>query len=77
MAAVFAQMQGDGVGARLLGQQGRADRVRIGGAARIAQGGHVVDIDAQVDDGAGRLQKAHSDGIRKVLLCGKPPLQLH
>ncbi|MNM50626.1 hypothetical protein D3C81_616720 [compost metagenome] len=66
VAAVFAQMQGDGVGARLLGQQGRADRVRILRAARIAQGGHVVDIDAQVDDGAGRLQKAHGDGIRKV-----------
>ena len=55
MAPVFAQVQRDGVGAGLFGQQRRAQRIGIGRAARIAQGGDVVDVDAQVDDRCGRV----------------------
>jgi hypothetical protein len=59
VAAVFAQVQGDAVGAGLLGHQRGADRVRVRGAARVAQRGDVVDVHAKVDDGAGGLQEAH------------------
>jgi hypothetical protein len=59
VAAVFAQVQGNDVGAGLLGQQRRAQGVGIDGAARVAQGGNVVDIDAQVDHLAVRLEEAH------------------
>ncbi len=49
MAPVLAQMQGDGVGAGALGEQGGAHRVRVSRAAHLAQRGHVVDIDAEFD----------------------------
>ena len=49
VAAVFAQVQRDVVGARLLGQQRRMHRVRIRRAARLPHGGDVIDVDAQLD----------------------------
>ena len=49
VAAVFAQMQRDVVGARLLGQQRGVHRVRIRRAARLAHRGDVIDVDAQLD----------------------------
>lgn len=59
VAAIFAQVQGNEIGAGFFGQQRRGDRVRVGGAARVAQRGDVVDIDAQVDDSR-RGMKDHS-----------------
>ena len=47
MAAVFAQMGSDAIGPGRLSQLGRADGIWRGPAACIAQGGHVVDVDAK------------------------------
>jgi len=49
MSAVFAQMQRDCVSARLFRHQRGANRVRVRGAARVAQRGDVVDIHAEID----------------------------
>ena len=49
MPAVFAQVHGDAVGAGFLGIQRGLHRVGIAGAARLAQGGDVVDVDAELD----------------------------
>ena len=46
VAPVFAEMRGDPVRAGLLGKLRRPNRVRIVAAARIANGGHVVDVHA-------------------------------
>jgi hypothetical protein len=61
MAPVFAHVQRDRIGAGFFSLQGRLQRVGVGGAARVAQGRHVVDIDAQIDDGAGRFEEAHDE----------------
>ncbi len=47
MAAVLAQMRGDAVGARRDREFGRAHRIGMAPAARIADGGDVIDIDAE------------------------------
>ena len=47
VAAVLAQVRGDAVGARLHGQVGGAQRIGMPAAARVADGGDVVDVDAQ------------------------------
>jgi hypothetical protein len=46
MAAVFAQMQGNQIGTRILGSQGGRNRVRIGGVSLLTQGRDVINIDA-------------------------------
>ena len=47
VAAILAQMGSDAVGARVDRQLGRAYRIRMAPAARVADGGDVVDIDAE------------------------------
>ena len=47
MAAVLAQMRGDAVGAGLDRGQRGAHRIRPFAAPRVAQGGDVIDIDAE------------------------------
>ena len=47
VAAIFAQMRGDPVGAGGNGEQGRAQRIWHAAAARIAQGRDMIDIDAE------------------------------
>ena len=47
MAAVLAQMRGDAVGAGRDRELGRAHRIGMAPAARVADGGDVVDIDAE------------------------------
>ena len=47
VAAVFAQMRGDAVGARRDRQLGGAHRIGMPAAARVADGGDVVDVDAE------------------------------
>jgi hypothetical protein len=49
VAAVFAQMHGDAVGAAEMGFHGGPHRVRLPGAARLAQRGDVVDVDTEFD----------------------------
>jgi hypothetical protein len=49
VAAILAQMQGDGIRPGVFRHQRRLDRAGILGAARLAQGGHVVDVDAESD----------------------------
>ena len=47
VAAILAQVRGDAVGAGLDGQVGGAQRVGMAPAARVADGGDVVDVDAE------------------------------
>jgi hypothetical protein len=46
MTAVFAQMQGNQIGTRILSSQGGRNRIRIGGVSLLAQGRNVINIDA-------------------------------
>jgi hypothetical protein len=59
MATIFAQMQRDDIGTRLFGHQRGADRIRIRGAARVAQRGDVIDVHAQVNHIRRRKKEAH------------------
>ena len=47
VAAVLAQMRGDAVGARRDRQLGGAHRIGMPAAAGVADGGDVVDVDAE------------------------------
>jgi hypothetical protein len=47
MTTVFAQVGGDAISAGCLGQKGRAQRVGQGTATGVADGCHMIDIDAQ------------------------------
>src|SRR3569833_784743 len=76
MTTVFAQMQRDGGGTGLLGRDRGLHRVGITRAARLAQGGDVVDVDAQqngvscagcgVLDGHGVLFQAGAANKRRL-----------
>ena len=46
VAAILAQMRGDAVGAGLDRELGRAHRIGMPPAARVADGGDVIDVDA-------------------------------
>ncbi len=47
MASVLAQMEGDDIGAGLLGHQGSLNGLGIAGPAHLAQGSNMVDIDTK------------------------------
>ena len=47
VAAIFAQVHGDAVGAGELDERRRPHRIGIGGAARLAQRRDVIDVDVQ------------------------------
>ncbi|MNH17463.1 hypothetical protein D3C79_771350 [compost metagenome] len=49
VAAIFTQVNRNAIGTGLLGHEGGLDRIRILGAAGIAQGGDMVDVHTQVD----------------------------
>ncbi len=51
VAAILAQVGGDAVGAGRQGQLGGPHRLRIAGPARVADRGHVVDVDAEPQHG--------------------------
>src|SRR5690349_15383198 len=64
MAAVFAQVSGDAVGAGLDGGDRGAHRIGPCACARIAQGGDVIDIDAKAQRrsfGHGRTHSKQDD----------------
>ena len=47
VAAILAQVRGDAVGAGLHGEVRSAQRIGMPAAARVADGRHVVDVDAE------------------------------
>jgi hypothetical protein len=49
MTAVFAQMRRDAVGARLDRKQRGLDGIGMFPAARVADGGDVIDVDAEAE----------------------------
>ncbi len=49
MPAIFAQMGGDAVAAGRDRKLGRAHRVGMASAARVADGGDVIDVDAETE----------------------------
>ena len=64
MAAILAQMGGDAIGAGLFRQLRGTHRVGPRRAARVANGGHVIDIDAKT---------LHASPLfaRRLALCGR------
>src|SRR3984893_7866582 len=64
MAPVLAQMGGNSVGARFDGKERRPHRIGECTAPRIAQGGDVIDIDAE----AQTTQRFHYPFTRSTLL---------
>ena len=48
VAAVLAEVQCDAVGSGQFGQGSRPDGVRLVGPPRLPNGGHVIDIDAEL-----------------------------
>ena len=64
VAAVFAQMRGDAVSADRRDNLGRADRIRMIAAARVADRRDMVDVDAQAQPPrGGRAQFARLPGF--------------
>ena len=53
MSAIFAQVSGDAIAADPGDDFGRAHRVRMIAAARIADGGHVINVHAQSQTACG------------------------
>jgi hypothetical protein len=51
MPTIFAQVQGNAVGAGFFCQQGCLNRIWINGSTRISNGCDMVNIDAKVNDG--------------------------
>ena len=49
MPAIFAQMRGNTIRARLLRQQRRAHRIGMPAATRVAHGGDMIDVDAEAE----------------------------
>ena len=56
VAAILAQMRGDAVAAGRDRELGRAHRIGMAPAARVADGGDVIDIDAEA-----RARRSHSN----------------
>ena len=47
VATILAQVRGDAIGAGLDGQMGGAQRIGMAATARVADGGDVIDVDAE------------------------------
>ena len=60
MPAIFAQVDGDAVGAAALRRQRRLDDVRVRRPARLPDRGDVVDVDAEADHGGDVSARAPS-----------------
>jgi hypothetical protein len=82
--AVFTQVHGDAVGARLFRVQRCLDRVRVAGATGLTQGGDVVDVHAKKNAIAGghgsapeggKIRRTAYQGLRNSsrLTSGRPP----
>ncbi len=85
VAAVLAQMQGDAVGTGHFGGQGGVHGVGIAAAARLAQRGYVVDVDAEGYGFVGHagacvcmwLWVVIMSAVLSGTLCGRRLWQLH
>ena len=75
--AIFPQVRGDAVSASELAQSGCGDRVGIDGAARIADRGHVVDVDVESNHGLPpsltRLRVCCADALGGMSLQQRKP----
>ena len=60
MAAVLAQMRGDAVAADRGDDLRRAHRIGMIAAARVADGGDMIDVDAQPQAATGRRRHGHA-----------------
>ena len=60
VAPVLAQVRGDAVGAGLQREMRGAQRVGMASAARVADGGHVIDVHAQAQMGK-RARLTHAE----------------
>jgi hypothetical protein len=49
VTTILAQMHGNAIGATQMGFNGCPDRIRFVSHARLAQRGHVIDIDAKLN----------------------------
>ena len=49
MPAVFPQVHGDHIGPRQQGLLTQIHRIGVGGVTGLADGGHMIDIDAKAD----------------------------
>jgi hypothetical protein len=58
MPAVLAQVCGDAVRARCDGEMGRAQGIGVPAAAGVADGGDVIDVDAEAQVGRRRRREA-------------------
>ena len=65
VAAIFAQMRGDAVGARFDGDQRRPHRIGQRAAARVAHGGDMIDVDPQTQRGH-RMVLSSLDALRAL-----------
>ena len=66
MAAVFAQMRGDAVGAGLDRELRGAHRIGMAAAARIADGRDMIDVDAETQERCGH-RRARQPFTRSTL----------
>ncbi len=62
VAAVFPQVDGDAVGSGEFGEGGGVDGVGLDGAAGLADGGDVVDVDAEGEGWGGGGKLGHAGG---------------
>ena len=67
VAAVFAQVNRDAVGAGLLCEQRGRHRIGVASAARLAHGRDVIDVDAEVNGSKAHLR--YLDSPRLTMSC--------
>jgi hypothetical protein len=70
MTTVFAQVGGDAVGASADGHLRSAQRIGVAPAAGVADGGHVIDVDAQAEMTLGLNPR---DGLTGHCHCAAQP----
>jgi hypothetical protein len=51
VATIFAEVDGDAIGSREFGEDGSGNRIRLNGAASLADGCDVVDVDTKSRQG--------------------------
>ncbi len=61
VAAIFAQVHGDAVGTAEMGFDGRPDGIGFIGAARLTDGRHMIDIDAEFNHSSCNSTKIRRD----------------
>jgi hypothetical protein len=70
MAPVLAQMGRDPIRPREDGKVGRPDRVGMDPAPRVADGSHMVDVDAEAEVGNGHTCYVGHGGQGRIAILG-------